>query len=480
MACGLTGYVIQAGLYRLQTYIVEMAYEYISKSDDPFKSTTSIGEVGALKPSSRIALRIAPGPHTRLPMLLRQASYSAYEHATWYATHAGFDEVVPEGPPGSWTIAPPSRAAETIQVAVYLPKGRNLLKLPGGAFRLDHLNVLRIEKNSLGALRSENDSGLAYFQVSYDPAQAFNRLPEDMDLRLPAAEARVMETIAAELKLKSQTVPDAIATVYTYFQQGFHYSLKLERPGSNEGALADFLLHSRTGHCEYFATATVLLLRAAGIPARYVTGYSAMEYDSLEKMILVRQRHAHAWAMAYVAGRWLDIDTTPPDWSAIETARVSRLVRISDFFSFLGFRFSMWRQRVKLEEISIYFMLPLLVLMIIYVRRLLRNKRKARVAVTKDQARLPAHGPASTSEFEAIEEWLNRLGHQRPTWETYQQWFARLASSEPELMPQQEIRPVLDLHYRRRFGPGEFSQEDVDMLNAGVKAYLNRRQEWRA
>src|SRR5207253_2703424 len=88
------------------------------------------------------------------------------------------------------------------------------------------------------------------------------------------------------------------------------------------------------GHCEYFATATVLLLRQAGVPARYVVGYSAQEFSTLEGAFIVRNRHAHAWAQALVAGRWVVVDTTPSNWAEQEeqAARAS-FGAVMDVFS---------------------------------------------------------------------------------------------------------------------------------------------------
>ena len=82
----------------------------------------------------------------------------------------------------------------------------------------------------------------------------------------------------AELQLKQQSRKQALRTLSAFFQDTdkFRYST-WQGPGklrsTNETPLARFLLRTRSGHCEYFATATVLLLRQLGIPARYAVGY---------------------------------------------------------------------------------------------------------------------------------------------------------------------------------------------------------------
>jgi hypothetical protein len=64
--------------------------------------------------------------------------------------------------------------------------------------------------------------------------------------------------------------------------------------------LLDFLVSNREGHCEFFASAFVVLARAIGIPARLVAGYRVVEHNGFGGYAVVRAKHAHAWAEAYV------------------------------------------------------------------------------------------------------------------------------------------------------------------------------------
>lgn len=81
-----------------------------------------------------------------------------------------------------------------------------------------------------------------------------------------------------------------------------------------ESPIEDFLFVYKSGHCEYFASAMVLLLRAENVPARLVTGFLGAEYNPLEGYYIVRQENAHAWVEAYTPERgWHLYDPTPPD-----------------------------------------------------------------------------------------------------------------------------------------------------------------------
>ncbi|MEM8931926.1 MAG: DUF3488 and transglutaminase-like domain-containing protein [Acidobacteriota bacterium] len=78
--------------------------------------------------------------------------------------------------------------------------------------------------------------------------------------------------------------------------------------------LEDFLFEHRSGHCEYFASAMVLMARSQGIPARLVTGFLGAELNPLEDLYVVRQQNAHAWVEAWTAEQgWQVFDPTPPE-----------------------------------------------------------------------------------------------------------------------------------------------------------------------
>jgi transglutaminase-like putative cysteine protease len=73
----------------------------------------------------------------------------------------------------------------------------------------------------------------------------------------------------------------------------------------------DFLFNRQTGHCEYYASALALMLRAVGIPSRMITGFKGGFYSSPGGYYEIQQRHAHSWVEAYVEGAWVTLDATP-------------------------------------------------------------------------------------------------------------------------------------------------------------------------
>jgi hypothetical protein len=110
--------------------------------------------------------------------------------------------------------------------------------------------------------------------------------------------------------------------------------------------LADFLLHSHTGFCEYYAAGLATLLRLDGVPARVVVGYHGGQYDSLGDFWVVRQNMAHAWVQAWLHGRWVLLDATPGtaegQSSADATSAVASLSAGSQIWSWLQWEWLNW------------------------------------------------------------------------------------------------------------------------------------------
>ena len=79
-------------------------------------------------------------------------------------------------------------------------------------------------------------------------------------------------------------------------------------PTLGKHSIDDFLFDSRRGFCEHYAGSFVFMLRAAGIPARVVTGYQGGKMNN--GYMIVRQSDAHAWAEAYIDNKWQRFDPT--------------------------------------------------------------------------------------------------------------------------------------------------------------------------
>ena len=115
---------------------------------------------------------------------------------------------------------------------------------------------------------------------------------------------------------------------------GFSYSLAMDSVDPSIDPVVDFLLNRKEGHCEYFASALALLIRAVDIPARVVNGFKGGDYNAVAGLTTVRQKHAHSWVEALVEPRlprgnrafWLTLDPTPADQRNESIAKVGGMI----------------------------------------------------------------------------------------------------------------------------------------------------------
>ena len=108
-------------------------------------------------------------------------------------------------------------------------------------------------------------------------------------------------------------IPDALKRVQAveqYLRANYTYSLEFES-GTGD-PVSEFLLDHKPGHCQFFASAAVMLLRSLKVPTRFVAGFYAHEREGHD-VTIVRQRDAHAWAESWVEGHgWVTVEATPP------------------------------------------------------------------------------------------------------------------------------------------------------------------------
>ncbi len=145
--------------------------------------------------------------------------------------------------------------------------------------------------------------------TSYDgESQKYLKLPDDIDPKI----GELAHTVVGDAKTRYEK---AVA-IENHLLSNYGYSLEMRAGG--EQPVADFLFNVREGHCEYFASAMVVMLRSQGIAARVVTGFSGGDVNEKAGLRIVRQRNAHAWVEAYFpqADAWVTFDPTPPSTDA--------------------------------------------------------------------------------------------------------------------------------------------------------------------
>ena len=129
-------------------------------------------------------------------------------------------------------------------------------------------------------------------------------------LELPKNQHPRTIKLAHQWRHQTKSPQKLVHKALNYFnQQDFYYTLS---PPSLKGDTIDnFLFDTRKGFCEYYAASFTILMRAAGVPTRIVTGYQGGEINPVDNFLIVRQRDAHAWAEVWIKGQgWLRVDPT--------------------------------------------------------------------------------------------------------------------------------------------------------------------------
>lgn len=133
-------------------------------------------------------------------------------------------------------------------------------------------------------------------------------------LQLPSEIPQRMRDLAVTWTAGAATDAEKAIRIQRHLESEFRYSLAATSSGK-ENPVDHFLFTSKEGHCEYFSTAMVLLLRSVGVPARNVTGYVGGTWNRFGGFYAVRHGDAHSWVEAWVdqGGRvgWVTYDPTP-------------------------------------------------------------------------------------------------------------------------------------------------------------------------
>ena len=158
-----------------------------------------------------------------------------------------------------------------------------------------------------------------------DVHPSYRQLPPNF----PASVRALAQKILKDDSGKTPNAEQAAAAVVNWLQETHSYTTNLSRNDDIEEPIEDFLLHQDAGHCEYFASASALLLRAAGIPTRYVNGFLGGEWNDIAGRVTVRDARAHSWIEYFnpTLG-WQRLDATPS--AAVGAPSMNRLAQMID------------------------------------------------------------------------------------------------------------------------------------------------------
>jgi hypothetical protein len=476
------GYYGQEGIGSLQGYLERVSpawlQRFFTRGTDASYSRTAIGRIGSLKLSGKVVVRVETQPGKRPPSYLREASYRQYNNSTWYARGRAesfegnnFNEDFQNS--RIWTLMSGRRTNDIVSIACSIPGGRALLPLPVGSWQLENLNAYVLRKNDLGAVECEGP-GLVIFDAHYGPGETLDSLPVLDDYgydSVPDREIEALDEIVEQTRLRhAGSAREKMRILSKFFAEHYSYRTWQDAPskGDTRTAMGRFLLETRAGHCEYFATAAALLMRRAHQPARYAVGYFCHE-GSGQKYV-VRQRDAHAWCLVWdeESRTWVDFEITPASWISEEEKLASTFEWFGDFWTRFKFELAKFRWgQSRVREYLWVLIIPGLIVLAyqIVFRRRRRKAREGGEEVEKDW-------PGLDSEFYRLEAALAARGFPRPAEEPLGDWLRRATDSAQfaELRPAME--KLLWLHYRHRFDPDGLPASERDALRAEARECL--------
>ena len=457
------GYVVHNSFRFLYRY-------YREQHADPYRTHVNFGDTGRQKLSGKILMRV--DSESTPPYLFREAVYAVYQNGDWFGNQGGYEFLMPEDNEQWPLLENPETEGESLTVELSLPREKGLLSAPAGAYRLASTTIFELERHKNGSLRIIDGAKVAIYRIDHHPAVAPTDIPQQKNLVVPQEEQYALEQVREQLALTEPSPQAQIDAVRGFFAEGFSYSLNLLGKGQQATPLGNFLLLQKRGFCEYYATATTLLLRSLGIPSRYATGYAVSEKSLLEGKYIVRSRHAHAWAEAYVDDRWIAVDTTPAQWFAMDAERASVFEGFKDILSFILHKYRVFQtgsgRDLTLPLSTIVVLLTGFLILRIYRRIKLNRAEKYITGQSRRFTRI-------ITPFTPIIDNLAASGVERLKNESFICWAVR--SRLWAAVDLHEFEYLYSLHLRLRFDPEESSAEIEDDLRRGAEKYLRNLHE---
>jgi len=462
-----TAFTTQKGLKYLQGQLeanyIEFFNRFHSANRDANRQTTAIGSIGLLKLSDRIVLRVEPGHRLTQPLHLAEASYNYYAYGTW--TNINRESVVidPEINGSSWLLKRPDDGQSQALITAYHKEDEAILPVPQGITGIHELSAFQLERANSDSIKAEIKPGWNSWKVHYNPDSITSVDPVSGDLHIGQTYRDDLYQLANELGLYGKPDIETVNIIKRFFQENFRYSLIQKRRYPRGRYLSKFLFEDRKGHCEYFATATTLLLRTIGIPARYVVGYAVDEYSAFEGKYIARSRHAHSWVMAYVDDKWIKIDTTPSIWADLESENKSSFQFMGDLWSWMRLMTNKQANSQFFRQLDATWVITGLFIVLVMMICIRKKKQPRTIAEKAEKAKIEISGQDSPL-FEYMRA-LEAFGYHRNPGETLQEWFNRLSEKIPGLNNYEVIKK----HNEYRFNPGtDVKPGDIEILIKSV------------
>jgi len=307
-----------------------------------FSDNVTLGEIGDIKRSSAVVMRVRfeDIPPRVKELRWRGVALTMFDGRRWYNLGAStvvlsgnYAPPTPNAPVGSihFLLRRPgmvqvSDSDPALKYTVYLEpiSAEHLFVIPEALSVRGRFRLLEIDSNDSLLLRDRSFAAMRYDAASVLAAPNATQLrgapqtyPERIGfipvanyLQLPRTDPRIAE-LARQVTAAETNNYDRVRAIEEHLSTQYGYTLDM--PFTGDDPVAGFLFNQRRGHCEYFASAMAVMVRALGIPVRMVNGFLPGEYNDISGMYMVRASDAHSWVEVYFPRYgWVVFDPTPP------------------------------------------------------------------------------------------------------------------------------------------------------------------------
>jgi hypothetical protein len=311
-----------------------------------FSERVDLGDIGKVKKSSRIVMRV------ELPFTFRHGEslryrgmvFDRYDGLSWEKAEHDLEKLRRKGKEMALNdVRIPARmrlrqiiSLEPIDTTTIFYAGEPL-SISTSDVRtvfVDHYGDLSFSFKRRSRVRYEVVSVLPYYERDDLERVDWSDFPKEISetyLFLPEMDEEI-DLLARSLKSTVENQYELCKKMEAYLSRSCYYSLDTSGMDPSQ-PLKSFLIDKKGGDCEFFATSMAVMLRRLGIPSRVVGGYLGGEYSLFSGRYVIRQSNAHLWVEVFFNGiGWVTFDPTPPEY-AVFTSRglLSHLTSFGDF-----------------------------------------------------------------------------------------------------------------------------------------------------
>ena len=406
ISAGILGYNLQQNKHDIDHFMFGLTSRLTGIGGGNFSDSCKIGSISAFRngfSENKTVLRIYS---KKYPEYFRGMVYSSYSNSRWSSKKLTSKNLRPSKRP-PWIKNKFTKLnfykLSTLKKSFFTFEVWNDSSLEMNFFTPKDINSLissveQIQLSSDYIIKSTSKKSISPYTLFVSRKinkEKISKEQSQLYKNISSIKNKKIKKIADKIFKNCSTFNEKIVAVENYFHTNYKYKIGIDVPRGRR-PLEYFLFEKPPAHCEFFATATVILLRMADIPARYVTGFIVTEKNPVGDYWMARNKDAHAWVEAYSPeSGWITVEPTPS--AGIPSAKKDTwtLTYIIDLifanfnsvfhaFKTYGFKKAMGILVEKILYFFLYilkkyyvFLIVIIVLMLIYF--ILKIKRKSSV-----------------------------------------------------------------------------------------------------